>query len=630
MVKDNKIKICIFCGGRGSASIIKNFIAYKNIELTLLINAYDDGKSTGELRRLIPNFLGPSDFRKNFSYLINIYSEQQLNLLKLLELRFKKKITKKDFFNFAKNGSNKNNSFYEVRELLKKLDLDKKNLIIDSLKSVSSFILHQNSIFNFYDCSFGNLIFAGFFLREKNNFNLAVQKYAKLINSDVNIHNVSISEDRKLVAITKDGYFLNSEEKIVDNPKNKKIDQIFLVKEEFLKKIRNKLKVIKKNLIYNQSIPEVSNESKKVIMNSDFIIYGPGTQHSSLYPSYMICNQYIKKSKAKKIMILNLESDKDLINFKSTEIISKALFYLRDPHNSFKVIDKVIVDKSSKFNNFDRKFKNLQIINGDFRSRFSPSVHSGVKIYNKLFELYNFEKKPKLLIYINLLNLSAYNNKLLDDLLESELTRHFDKIQILINSKILKKTKKTFYSKDIEIKFIKTNDIFSEVKIFENWLSNKKNFNYFFSLSGDGIIEINDLVRNFLILKNSNFGAIIGSRTYSYQQHINLIKKIYNSSFLLYIASRLSKKVMTIVFFIFTGKIFSDSNSGFYIFSKENIEKKIKKNNRFYSSTGLIKNLIKNGVEIIESPINFLIHSRFANKEIRIKRFLKNLIGAIK
>lgn len=630
MLKNSKIKICIFCGGRGSASIIKNFIAYKNIELTLLINAYDNGKSTGELRRLIPNFLGPSDFRKNFSYLINIYSEQQFNLLKLLEFRFKKKFTKNDFFNFVENNGYKKSLFNEVQKLLEKIDFGKKKLIIDSLKLISTFILQHNSNFNFFDCSFGNLIFAGFFLKEKNNFNLALQKYAELINSDVNIYNVSTGEDRKLVAITKDGYFLNSEEKIVDNLKNKKIDQIFLVKEEFLEKIRNNDKVLKKKLIHNQSIPSISNEAKKVIMNSDFIIYGPGTQHSSLYPSYMICNQFIKKSKAKKIMILNLESDKDLIDFKATEIISKALFYLCDPLNSLEVINKIIIDKSSQYNNLKRNYKNLQIIDGDFRSRFSPSVHSGVKIYNKLFELYNFEQKPKLLIYINLLNLSAYNNKLLDDLLEAELHRYFDKIQILINSKIMKKTKKILYSKDIEIKFIKTNNIFSEVKIFENWVSNKKKFDYFFSLSGDGIFEIKDLIRNFLILKNSNFGAIIGSRTQSYQQHISSIKKIYNSSFFLYLASRFSKKIMTIIFFIFTGKIFLDSNSGFYIFSKEKIEKKIRKNNHFYSSTELIKSLIKSGVEVIESPINFLIHGGFANKEIRIKRFVKNLIGAIK
>ena len=60
------------CGGSGSESIIKYFLI-KNIELTLIVNACDDGKSTGQLRKIIPDLLGPSDFRKNFSYLINVF-----------------------------------------------------------------------------------------------------------------------------------------------------------------------------------------------------------------------------------------------------------------------------------------------------------------------------------------------------------------------------------------------------------------------------------------------------------------------------------------------------------------------------------------------------------------------------
>ena len=54
----------------------KIFSEQKNIDLTLLINAYDDGKSTGEIRKRISGLLGPSDFRKNLSYLVNFF---QLN-----------------------------------------------------------------------------------------------------------------------------------------------------------------------------------------------------------------------------------------------------------------------------------------------------------------------------------------------------------------------------------------------------------------------------------------------------------------------------------------------------------------------------------------------------------------------
>ena len=38
-----------------------------DVALTIAINGYDDGASTGEVRRFLGDSLGPSDFRKNAS-----------------------------------------------------------------------------------------------------------------------------------------------------------------------------------------------------------------------------------------------------------------------------------------------------------------------------------------------------------------------------------------------------------------------------------------------------------------------------------------------------------------------------------------------------------------------------------
>ena len=54
------MKITIFNGGRGASSIIDNLLSKKDIEITSIVNAYDDGKSTGEIRKYF-NMLGPSD-----------------------------------------------------------------------------------------------------------------------------------------------------------------------------------------------------------------------------------------------------------------------------------------------------------------------------------------------------------------------------------------------------------------------------------------------------------------------------------------------------------------------------------------------------------------------------------------
>src|SRR5258708_40277589 len=80
-------KIALFCGGRGSATIIRELLRTPEIQTALLVNAYDDGLSTGALRNFIPGMLGPSDFRKNFSYLLDLYSDEQYALKSLIEFR---------------------------------------------------------------------------------------------------------------------------------------------------------------------------------------------------------------------------------------------------------------------------------------------------------------------------------------------------------------------------------------------------------------------------------------------------------------------------------------------------------------------------------------------------------------
>src|SRR4051812_20946554 len=86
----NKLTVALFSGGRGTAPITREILRHPNLELCLLVNAYDDGLSTGELRDFIPGMLGPSDFRKNLSYLLDLYSEQQFALERVIEYRLPK------------------------------------------------------------------------------------------------------------------------------------------------------------------------------------------------------------------------------------------------------------------------------------------------------------------------------------------------------------------------------------------------------------------------------------------------------------------------------------------------------------------------------------------------------------
>lgn len=78
-----RIEVVLFSGGSGTQSITEALLRHPQISLKILINAYDDGHSTGRLRRFIPGMLGPSDVRKNLNRLMPV-SERSQQALKLI------------------------------------------------------------------------------------------------------------------------------------------------------------------------------------------------------------------------------------------------------------------------------------------------------------------------------------------------------------------------------------------------------------------------------------------------------------------------------------------------------------------------------------------------------------------
>ena len=84
----HRLQVVLFSGGRGSGALTRQLIASPAIDLTLAINGYDDGASTGEVRRFLGDSLGPSDFRKNASTLAATLRTCPAALIELLDLRF--------------------------------------------------------------------------------------------------------------------------------------------------------------------------------------------------------------------------------------------------------------------------------------------------------------------------------------------------------------------------------------------------------------------------------------------------------------------------------------------------------------------------------------------------------------
>ena len=81
------LRVVLFSGGRGSGALTTTLVRTPGVSLTVAINGYDDGASTGEVRRFLGDALGPSDFRKNASRLADELATAAPGVVRVLDRR---------------------------------------------------------------------------------------------------------------------------------------------------------------------------------------------------------------------------------------------------------------------------------------------------------------------------------------------------------------------------------------------------------------------------------------------------------------------------------------------------------------------------------------------------------------
>ena len=278
-----KINLTIFAGGSGNSALIKILSKIKDINLKIIVNCYDDGKSTGKLRSFINGMLGPSDVRKNISSLLDDNDLFEKKLKYIIDYRFKK-IQKKNIIKSIFNNHT------HLKDTLNSLP---KKIYEDIFEYLEIFQKKMNNNSKIIDFALGNIIFSGIFIKLKN-FNQSVQVFSKLFNKDEKIYNISDGENLFLCAIRKDGEVLLSEEEIVSKS-GTLIDDIYLLKNKLSKKFTDSLLKLnleekKKKLEKLSKFPNINFSINTIIKNSDIILYGPGTVHSSLFPTYLTKN----------------------------------------------------------------------------------------------------------------------------------------------------------------------------------------------------------------------------------------------------------------------------------------------------------------------------------------------------
>jgi len=331
--------VVLFSGGRGSGVLTRQLVANPGISLTVAINGYDDGASTGEVRRFLGDSLGPSDFRKNASRLATELRTASPALIDLLDWRFPAAASDADARAvFAVLDGHSIADAHDVRTLADRIDSAIRVRLVSALKQFADVLVRRGEPFNFSDCSLGNLVFAGLYLQVGRAFNRAVDEYTSLVGLPTGlIENVTDGTNAWLVAIDDAGHFLGTEEEIVNADRPHRVRDIFLIDRPLSEADRGHIEAnpdgAARTLAAYAVVPKLNPRLSATLTAADLIIYAPGTQHSSLFPSYLtpgLSAVIAANLSAIKLLITNIQSDAEITGSNAVDIIERAVFYLKE------------------------------------------------------------------------------------------------------------------------------------------------------------------------------------------------------------------------------------------------------------------------------------------------------------
>lgn len=341
-------KVLIFAGGTGSIALQTGLhqLYGNSLQVDVVISAYDNGKSTGECRKIFGGkILGPSDLRKNQLTQFKLYNGLECQnedvtktdkklLLDLFEERFSKPKWQESYdYAVARTKS----TFAEIRKLVDDKQLcDKKEQILLSLienfffeeyvglsKKVRTSVLTAD----LNDFSISNMFYASAAAINGNSLSKAGLLMADILGIDNHVHLIS-DINLYLYAEAKSGRIISDEGVIVtyDNASDP-ISKVVLLNEKGQK--------------YVPSLDEdicVDVKTSKLIEQADIIIFSSGTQWSSLIPTYMHQGFYkqIKAAKAAKYLVMNNKEDRDMKGISASGMLNILQDYL--PLDDVKII----------------------------------------------------------------------------------------------------------------------------------------------------------------------------------------------------------------------------------------------------------------------------------------------------
>ena len=404
------IKVAMFTGGRGSISITRSLLKNPDVALANIINAYDDGLSTGRLRAMLPGYLGPSDFRKNITTMMPTGNRPTRSLKALFEYRFPVDVSREAVVEtLTALAQSRASSIPELQRHWVGLVVGTAQRLQEALLAFLD-IYHkrfeEGDQFDLRDASFGNLLMTGEYLLKECSFNAMVASVSDLCDIRGKVVNVSEGDNLYLVGLKEDGVVLRSEAMVVGPQSRVKIQELYLLAEPLTDTTADRLALLpvdqrEQQLMAMNRPVRAGRECLETLATADLIIYAPGTQNSSLLPSYFsigVGEAIAANKAAKKIFVSNLREDHEIPEATADSLIESCVRYLnRRGELSFATQDYITdvfvhknigrVEKEAHYLsfNFDSPgYESLRIKESNWEATRVPGLHNGDQVATQI------------------------------------------------------------------------------------------------------------------------------------------------------------------------------------------------------------------------------------------------------
>ena len=642
---ESKINVVLFSGGRGAASLTTALLNHEQIMVTVLVNAYDDGLSTGLIRNLIPGMLGPSDLRKNIFRQIE---HSNPDLAELLEYRFPQK--SENVLRFLYDISNGLESKFHLVlvNLIKHLKLWQavllKEYIRNFLENTDEKKLKE---FNFNDCSFGNIILAGCYIKNKNDFNESIKEMSEFAEIKGKVLNITDGKNYVLIALKEDGKILLNEAEIVSKQNELRIKDIFLLKEYLSKADLNYINSVSFNekLKYLEEIsyiPELNLEAETEIANADVIIYGPGTQHSSLFPSYLtarLAETIYANKKSEKIFIGNINYDHEIQSETCNSLAEKFLYYmnLKGKKNFlmndfatyffFQLKNNKNSDKYILFHEDEKIFPKDRVMLSDWED--SPGKHLGGRILEEIIGRVNQKLELKIKDFMHLVSIiiPVRNEERTISKVINELNLiNFQKLGLSKEIIVVDgdSTDKTYelVSKFDNVKLYRTSNL-GRGHCLRTGLANARG-NIIVFFPGDDEYNSKEIINIVSHLSNTqDCQVIFGSRSIKCIDIDKIITHIYGNNFFGYFTSKWGGRILSILSLLLYNRYIGDPLTSVKGFNARFIKSLDLKSNGVELEMELIAKISKTKNYILETPVSYKPRTRAEGKKMNLWSGLK-------